>query len=67
MERKLVGIPEGAKSCDVSPFTMRRLCDGGYVKSVTIAGRRLIPVEEIERIVREGAGKPRRRKATGRG
>jgi hypothetical protein len=62
VERRLVGILEGAKACDVSSFTLRRLIDAGYVKSVNISGRRLVPMEEIERIAREGAGKPRRRK-----
>lgn len=62
MSAKLLGIREGAETCHVSPFTLRRLIVAGYVRSVTIGARRLIPVEEIERVLREGAGKPRRRR-----
>jgi excisionase family DNA binding protein len=59
---RLQGIREAAESLNVSTFTLRRLIDGGQVRSVTIGSRRLIPEDEVERVAREGAGKPRRRK-----
>ena len=64
---RLVGIPEASKRWGVSTFTTRRLIDAGYVRSVTISARRLIPEEEVDRVTREGAGKPRRRKAAAKG
>ena len=59
---RLRGIPEAAERWSVSKFSVRRLIDGGYIRSVTIGSRRLIPEDEIERVAREGAGKPRRRR-----
>jgi excisionase family DNA binding protein len=69
MERtgsRLQGFAEAAGQVGVSTFTLRRLADGGHIRTVNIGARRLIPVEEVERIVREGAGQPRRRKAAAR-
>ena len=60
--RKLGAIAEAASAWGVSKYTAQRLIDEGFVKSVTIGARRLVPLEEIERVAREGAGKPRRRK-----
>jgi len=59
---KLRGISEAAETWGVSKFTARRLIDAGLVHSVTIGSRRLVPEEEIERVAREGAGKPRAKK-----
>ena len=64
---RLVGIPESSKRLGVSTFTTRRLIDAGYIHSVTISARRLIPEDELDRVAREGAGKPRQRKATAGG
>jgi len=58
----LHAISYAAKVWGVSVYTARRLLDGGFVKSVTVAGRRLISNDEIERVEREGAGKPRSRR-----
>jgi predicted site-specific integrase-resolvase len=58
----LVSISAASERWGVSKFTTRRLIDGGYVRSVTISSRRLIPEDEVERVAREGAGKPRHRK-----
>ena len=58
----LMSVSEASEKWGVSKFTTRRLIDAGYVRSVTISSRRLIPVEEVERVSREGAGKPRARK-----
>jgi excisionase family DNA binding protein len=59
----LKSISAASERWGVSKFTTRRLIDAGYVRSVTISSRRLIPEEEVERVAREGAGKPRYRKA----
>jgi excisionase family DNA binding protein len=59
---RLQSIREGAETLRVSTFTVRRLMDTGEIDSVTIGSRRLISEEEIERVAREGAGNPRRRK-----
>ena len=63
---RLIAIPEASQRWGVSKFTVRRLIDAGYVRSVSISARRLIPEEEVERVSREGAGQPRRRKASAR-
>lgn len=62
---KLLSVAETSDRWGVSKFTTRRLIDGGYVRSVTIAARRMIPEDEVERVAREGTGKPRPRKRTG--
>ncbi len=59
---RLQGIREAAGSLNVSTFTLRRLIDAGQVHSVTIGSRRLIPEEEVARVAREGAERPRCRK-----
>lgn len=59
---RLHGFPGTAVQVGVSTYTLRRLADKGYLRTVTIGARRLIPAEEVERLVREGAGQPRRRR-----
>ena len=61
MSGNLQGISEVAKIWGVSPYTVRRLIDAGYIKAVNVAARRLIPSSEVERVSREGAGAPRKR------
>jgi predicted site-specific integrase-resolvase len=63
MTKKLHSIQAGAECLGISKFTLRRLTDAGLIRSITISSPRLIPEEEIERVAREGAGKPRRRRA----
>jgi excisionase family DNA binding protein len=60
---KLVAFSEVARALGVSIFTVRRLADAGYLKSVYVGARRLVPVSEIERVIAIGAGKPRTTKA----
>jgi excisionase family DNA binding protein len=62
MADTLRGIAEVAKLFGVSHFTIRRLIDGGHLRAVNIGSRWLIPNAEIERVVTQGAGVPRRRK-----
>jgi predicted site-specific integrase-resolvase len=63
----LNSISKASERWGVSKFTTRRLIEAGYVRSVTISARRLIPEDEVVRVAREGAGKPRRRKAAAGG
>jgi excisionase family DNA binding protein len=65
MSGSLQGIKEAAQQLGVSPFSVRRLIASGCIRSVTIGARRLIPVEEVLRIGREGAGRPRARRLQG--
>jgi len=58
--RALYSIDRASKRWDVSPFLVRRRISMGDLKSVTIGGRRLIPASEVERVEREGVGRPRR-------
>lgn len=62
MAETLRGIGEVAKLFGVSHFTIRRLIDSGHIRAVNIGTRWLIPNAEIERVITEGAGIPRRRK-----
>ncbi len=62
MAETLRGIGEVAKLFGVSHFTIRRLIDGGHIRAVNIGTRWLIPNAEIERVIAQGAGIPRRRK-----
>jgi excisionase family DNA binding protein len=59
---QLISIREASTLLGVSTFTLRRLADKGLLKTINIGSRRLISGEEIERLAREGAGRPRRRK-----
>jgi excisionase family DNA binding protein len=51
----LKGLREAAELLGVSIFTLRRLIDGGAIRSVKLGARRLIPVAEIERVAAHGA------------
>jgi hypothetical protein len=57
----LFGFDSVAKRFSISGDTLRRLARIGELKTVTIAGRRLIHIDEILRIEREGLGAPRKR------
>jgi len=59
----LKSVTFAATRLGVSPFTVRRLIDAGAVRAVHVGARILIPVAEIDRVVSEGAGRPRTRKA----
>lgn len=63
MSKRLYSFAETARETGVSAFTLRRLWASGHIRTICIGARRLLPAEEVERIVREGAGQPRRRKA----
>ena len=58
----LRSLQETANILGVSLFTLRRLIDGGAIRSVNVGARRLVPVSEVERVVTQGAGTARIRK-----
>jgi len=58
MQQRIVGLKSLSEAADllaVSVFTLRRLIDGGAIRSVKVGARRLVPVTEIERVVTQGA------------
>ena len=56
-------IKGAAAIWNISPASVRRGVDQNLIRTVTFGGRRLIPMDEIERISQEGFGTPRPRKA----
>jgi hypothetical protein len=61
--RKLLSLAAVAGRWDVSIFTVRRLADQGLITTINIGARRMISIEECERIETQGVGKARPRKA----
>jgi hypothetical protein len=60
-EQTVLAISQTAKRWGTSPDTVRRAIEAGYLQSIYILGRRLIPIAEIERAEREGLGPGRKR------
>lgn len=54
-ERRAYQVDEFCKAVRVSRATLYTLMKEERVRSVLIGGRRLIPADEVERILREGA------------
>jgi len=54
LKQLAVSIGEAAKMLSVSHFTVRRLIKAGKIHSVRLGARRLIPIAELERILKEG-------------
>jgi excisionase family DNA binding protein len=67
MSTNLIAIAEAARMLGVSTFTVRRLANAGALKTINVGARRLVPISEIERVVVNGAGKPRQRKGVRKG
>jgi excisionase family DNA binding protein len=65
MSQNLRGVREVAQTLGVSVFTVRRLIDGGHIRAVNVASRRMVPSSEVDRILLQGVGKPRNRKREG--
>ena len=59
MSTQLVALSEAARMVGVSVYTIRRLIAHGDVLAVNVGARRLVPMSEIDRIVRRGAGQAR--------
>jgi excisionase family DNA binding protein len=58
-EKQLLSIERVAERWDISKASVRGLIVSGELKSVTIGGRRLVPLSEVERAERFGVGEPR--------
>jgi excisionase family DNA binding protein len=54
------------KRWGISLYTIRRLVDKGELRAIGIAGRVLVPRDEVERAERFGVGVGRKRKAAAR-
>ena len=59
INRRAFGFAEVAEMFGISVDSVKRLWRSGELATITIGGRRLIPANEIERVAREGVGKPR--------
>jgi excisionase family DNA binding protein len=58
--QKLFTLPKVAQRWGVSRDTVRRLIKRGDLPSVTIAARRFVHLDEIEKAESEGVGTPRK-------
>jgi excisionase family DNA binding protein len=65
MSQNLRSVQEVAQILGVSVFTVRRLIDGGHIRAVNVASRRMVPSSEVDRILLQGVGKPRNRRRDG--
>jgi hypothetical protein len=61
--QRAFGFGEFANMFSISKDSVKRLWRSGCLATITIGGRRLIPLSEVERIEREGIGTPRTRKS----
>jgi hypothetical protein len=61
--RRAFGFSEFARMFDISRDTAKRLAKSGDLRTIYIAGRRLVPLSEIERIEKEGLSNRRKAKA----
>lgn len=59
----LFGFAEASKRWGVSSDTLRRAAAIGDLKTVYLAGRRLIHIDEVQRVEREGLGRGRKQSA----
>ena len=57
--KRAYGLATVADMFEVSRDTMKRLAGSGELKTITVAGRRLVPASEVERVEREGIGRKR--------
>jgi excisionase family DNA binding protein len=53
--RLVYSIQEAAQACGLSRATIYRLIAAGNLRTVKVGARRLIPVDSIETLLREGA------------
>lgn len=62
------GLDEFAAGLGVCRDTLDRAAKTGQLRTIRVAGRRLIPAEEVARVLREGLqihrGRPRKAKAS---
>lgn len=62
-QKRAFGFSEFAQMFSISLDSAKRLWKSGALTTITVGGRRLIPLSEVERIERHGIGTPRKRKA----
>jgi hypothetical protein len=67
IKKRAFGFGEFATMFSISIDTTKRLWKSGELATITIGGRRLIPMSEVERVEREGIGTPRKRKVQAAG
>ena len=60
--KRAVGFTEFAAMFGVSRDQAKRLARDGFLRTIYIGGRRLIPMSEVERAEREGIGNGRKRR-----
>jgi excisionase family DNA binding protein len=53
--RLVYSIQEAAHACGLSRATLYRLIAAGKLRTVKVGARRLVPVEAIDALLREGA------------
>ena len=56
-------LQEFAVNLAVSPLSVYRLAEAGKIKTIYIGARRVVPPDEVRRILREGVPQPRPRRA----
>jgi len=65
--RLAYGLSEFAASLGVCRDTLDRAAKSGQLRTIRVANRRLIPADEVERVLREGLqvrrGRPRKQRA----
>lgn len=62
MSKLSVGLQEAQEMTGISHFTFRKMVRRGQIKAVRVGRRVLIPVSEIEKLVKPGATSYARRK-----
>jgi excisionase family DNA binding protein len=55
MERLAVDVREAARLTSLSAFTIRRRVKSGELRAVRVGRRVLIPVDALQKLVRDGA------------
>ena len=63
IQKRAFGFSEFAQMFSISLDSVKRLWKTGQLVTITVGGRRLIPLSEVERIERHGIGTPRKRRA----
>jgi hypothetical protein len=63
IRKRAVGFGEFAEMFCISRDSVKRLWKTGALSTITVGGRRLIPMSEADRIERQGIGTPRKRRA----
>jgi hypothetical protein len=60
-QQTLFGFSLLSERWSVSTDLLRRMADQGKLKTIYLAGRRLVPVAEVLRVEQEGLGVPHKR------